>query len=152
MKQITFYGQQCEPAFHPKLSGEKKYTAVVSAHKLYLGEMIDIIPVSSVSRFRSIDDCIQWCYLKLEHTCKKTKIISVNAGVYDPDYKEIQRFTNLDSLLEKIWMSKKMVSLTNEDNIAVNWFIFPAGTDIEDIWKWFDVRYSGGVTKLMTTK
>lgn len=150
MQKITFYGQQCDPAFHPKLSGEKKYTAVVSGYRLYLGG--DIVPVSSVSCFRSIDNCIQWCYLKLEHTCKETKIVSVNASVFDPEYQEVQRFTSLDSLLEKIWISKKVVPLTNEDTIAANWFIFPTGTDVEDIWRWFDERYSGGVAKLMTAQ
>lgn len=150
MQKTKFYGQQCELAFHPKLSGEKKYTAVVTSYGLYLDG--DIISASSISCFRSIDDCIQWCYLKLEHACKETKIVSVNASVFDADYQEVQRFISLDFLLEKIWMSKKMVPLTNEDAIASNWFIFPAGTDVEDIWSWFDERYSGGVAKLMTTK
>lgn len=150
MQKTKFYGQQCEPAFHPKLSGEKKYTAVVTSYRLYLDG--DIISASNVSCFRSIDNCIQWCYLNLEHTRKETKIISVNASVFDADYQEVQRFISLDSLLEKIWISKKVVPLTNEDTIATNWFIFPTGTDVEDIWRWFDERYSGGVAKLMTAQ
>lgn len=33
--------------------------------------------------------------------------------------------------------------------LAEPWFNFPAGTDQEEIWAWFDERYSGGVAKIM---
>lgn len=41
----------------------------------------------------------------------------------------------------------------NDDGIIQESFLWwPKGTDREDIWHWFDEKYSGGVIKLMGLK
>ena len=72
-----------------------------------------------------------------------------------------QRFKGLsregvDLYLEVLWEELTDVPF-DEDALgqlilAVNWYHFPAGTEREEIWHWFDVRHSKGVAYLMRTK
>lgn len=58
-----------------------------------------------------------------------------------------------DEQLEELWAELEDV-LVYEDKrgymyLQNNWFIFEAGTEREEIWYWFDERYSKGVHALM---
>lgn len=65
----------------------------------------------------------------------------------------VKKYRSSDLLLEDLWKSLTDVPFDpdSEDRLvlAEPWFNFPAGTDQEEIWAWFDERYSGGVAKLM---
>lgn len=58
-----------------------------------------------------------------------------------------------DKELEKLWEELEDVTL-EEDEVGVlrlthEWNGFDAGTDIEDIWHWFDEWHSKGIGWLM---
>lgn len=42
--------------------------------------------------------------------------------------------------LEELWKELSDVEVDAEDNIEIDFFIFPAGTSKFDIWHWFDDR------------
>lgn len=54
-----------------------------------------------------------------------------------------------DTELEKLWELFGNVVINNDDEILEEFLGFPAGTGREEIWHWFDERYSQGVYELM---
>ena len=61
----------------------------------------------------------------------------------------------MDNEIEKLWCEfkdLKFIESKDDDRIDIylvdDWYIFEAGTDRFEIWKWFDKQYSQGVTKL----
>ncbi len=55
-----------------------------------------------------------------------------------------------DAELESMWHEFGDVPMNPETEcIELPWYIFPVGTYREDIWHWFDERYSTGVAGLM---
>lgn len=61
-----------------------------------------------------------------------------------------------DDLLERKWLELADVPIDYGDpehpdgRLEAGWFVFDAGDDrIEDVWRWFDERYPGGVAALM---
>ena len=55
-----------------------------------------------------------------------------------------------DKQLEKLWLLFGDIPMDPiSEKIEDDFLIFPAGTNREDIWHWFDVRYSRGVADLM---
>lgn len=54
-----------------------------------------------------------------------------------------------DMYLESLWESLRDVHTDKNECIDQFWYIFKKGTFREDIWHWFDERYSKGVAKLM---
>lgn len=62
-----------------------------------------------------------------------------------------ENYTDFD--LEMLWQEMGDSAVLVEDEILLEgWRHFPAGTHIEDVWRWFDERYSGGVYGLMFSK
>ena len=58
-----------------------------------------------------------------------------------------------DKVLARLWDEFEDVPFDEDENgemvLSGDWFIFNAGTVREDIWKWFDERYSTGVASLL---
>jgi hypothetical protein len=59
-----------------------------------------------------------------------------------------------DLLLEDKWNELTDINFDESDTIsglilAKNWWIFPAGTDREEIWHYFDEKHSKGVAYLL---
>ncbi len=55
-----------------------------------------------------------------------------------------------DAELEKLWAEFADVPMNPETECMEAPFLgFPAGTPREDIWHWFDERYSKGVASLL---
>lgn len=58
-----------------------------------------------------------------------------------------------DDLLKKIWNELEDIPFVEDEHgelfLDKQWKIFPAGTSREEIWHWFDERYSGGVAALL---
>ncbi len=55
-----------------------------------------------------------------------------------------------DAELERLWNELEDVPMNPEtEEIETAFLHFPAGTNREKIWEWFDERYSRGVAKLM---
>lgn len=52
-------------------------------------------------------------------------------------------------ILEKYWAELGDISVDDDGIIQESFLWWPKGTDREDIWHWFDEKYSGGVAKLM---
>ena len=51
--------------------------------------------------------------------------------------------------LEKYWDILRNTLVDDDGIIQESFFWWPKGTDREDIWRWFDEKYPGGVIKLM---
>lgn len=60
-----------------------------------------------------------------------------------------------DDVCKQLWeeLADVLIDYDNPDYpdgiIENDWFIFEAGTERMEIWRWFDEHYSGGVYKLM---
>ena len=58
-----------------------------------------------------------------------------------------------DKYLERLWHELADVPFDDHQEsdmtLAEPWHGFPVGTEREDIWHWFDTRYSGGVIALL---
>lgn len=75
---------------------------------------------------------------------------------YCPSCKDSEHLVDVDSECElddkeltKLWQMFGDVSVNNMDQIEEEFLGFPEGTEKEEVWQWFDERYSGGVVKLM---
>ena len=51
--------------------------------------------------------------------------------------------------LERFWAELGDIPVDNDGIIQESFLWWSKGTDREDIWHWFDEKYSGGVAKLM---
>lgn len=68
--------------------------------------------------------------------------------VYDKIFDECQE--NKNKKLKALWNEFGAVPMNPETEcIETDWREWKAGTFREDIWHWFDERYSGGVARLM---
>ena len=58
-----------------------------------------------------------------------------------------------DQSLEAKWAELEDVPFDEDEDgrlvLAQSWWIFPRGTEREDIWHWFDARHSKGVVYLL---
>ena len=51
--------------------------------------------------------------------------------------------------LETFWNELGDIPVDDDGIIQESFLWWPKGTDREDIWRWFDEKYPGGVAKLM---
>lgn len=51
--------------------------------------------------------------------------------------------------LETFWDELGDIPVDDDGIIQESFLWWPKGTDREDIWRWFDEKYPGGVAKLM---
>lgn len=86
-----------------------------------------------------------------------------NDGAFDDEYAYYEAYlterrvtSNMDTLqkrdaeLERLWAEFEDVPMNPEtEEIEAPFLCFPAGTNREEVWEWFDERHSRGVAKLM---
>lgn len=66
------------------------------------------------------------------------------------DFKSIKTIEEQDRMLEDLWASIEDVPMDPDTECLEEPVLgFPAGTPREDIWHWFDERYSRGVAHLL---
>lgn len=60
-----------------------------------------------------------------------------------------------DAEIERMWNDFADIPFDEDEDgrllLAESWLCFPAGTEREEIWRWFDERYSKGIMWLMFT-
>ena len=72
-----------------------------------------------------------------------------NRDRYDPHF-EMETIAERDALLKDLWAALGDVPIDPEtEKTEEDFLMFPAGTDREDIWRWFDGRYSKGISVLL---
>ena len=63
---------------------------------------------------------------------------------------EMDTLKQRDEILLKLWQDFADIPMNPETEcIEEDFMCFPAGTDREDIWHWFDERYSKGISDLL---
>ena len=63
---------------------------------------------------------------------------------------KMETLADRDRDLEALWADLADVPVDSDtEKLEEDWFIFPKGTDKEDIWHWFDDRHSKGVAYLL---
>lgn len=96
-------------------------------------------------------------------TLLKRKAFDIAYGLYNRDaisgddyaairdaLEEIETLWDRDKVLEEMWHQFGDVPMDPETECMEEPFLgFPAGTDREDIWHWFDERHSKGVVYLL---
>lgn len=106
--------------------------------------------------FRNFETCIQWAAHRVLEASKGhpeqfLRLEVTNKACTKPMEGEHQKkYSTWDSLIHDVWETLTDVPMDPEtENIESNWFIFPAGTNRETIWHWFDEQYPDGVAALM---
>lgn len=129
----TFYGKNCNYAFHPVLSGDDWYDTV-----LYTGK-----DTPYMARFHSMDECVLWALYKLETIGEKEfsyfTVVGPAVRIYD----------EYEQLILDAWDTLTDINVDDDECTEQDWFLFPAGTSRENIWHWFDEHYEKGVSALL---
>ena len=58
-------------------------------------------------------------------------------------------FTDRDRLLEYAWATFDSIGIDGRGRTEHGWFIFPEGTEKEEVWHWFAERYGGSIGTLV---
>ncbi len=125
-----FYGKTCNFAF---ASREEEYRTLFPNKELE-------------ADFDNIDSCLLWAaYVEFVESVRTDTVLICEKDSMKP----VMWIQNRDNLLEYAWATLTDVNIDEEERTEQDWFIFPAGTDREEIWQWFDERYSRGVGELM---
>ena len=67
-----------------------------------------------------------------------------------PEVDSFEKIELTDEVLEQLWQNFADVPMNPDTEKMEAWFLhFSAGTDREDIWKWFDQHHSKGVAYLL---
>lgn len=63
---------------------------------------------------------------------------------------DIDTLAERDKYLEELWADLEDVPMDSDtEKLEADFHIFPAGTDREDVWHWFDERHSKGIAYLL---
>lgn len=55
-----------------------------------------------------------------------------------------------DAILEELWAGLEDIPVNPDtEKLELFYYIWPAGTDKKDVWRWFNERYSKGVSYLL---
>jgi hypothetical protein len=69
---------------------------------------------------------------------------------YSEEARKMPTLEERDALLEKMWAELEDVPFDPDtETIGGSYLHFPAGTDRETIWHWFDERHSKGIVYLL---
>lgn len=92
----------------------------------------------------TLDDDTSFSYASVQTFMRDWKIIEDEAPAL------MDTIAERDAQLEELWAAFGDVPMNPEtEKMEEDFLTFPAGTDREDIWHWFDERYSKGVAALM---
>lgn len=82
---------------------------------------------------------------ELHRTIDYADYCTVHDGLTD-----IESLSDRDKALEDLWDQFADIPMDPAtEKMEAEFLHFPAGTDREEIWKWFDERYSKGVVQLL---
>ena len=113
---------------------------------------------TSVSRrlFRNFESCIQWAVYRVLEISKGHPedffcfVVEHEEQKGDLVEERQKGYRSWDWLVRDVWKTLSDVPMDPEtENIEDDWFIYPAGTNRETIWHWFDEQYHDGVAALM---
>lgn len=73
----------------------------------------------------------------------------VYRGPFEEFYPVLREHGAEPKALETFWNELGDIPVDDDGIIQESFLWWPKGTDREDIWRWFDEKYPGGVVKLM---
>lgn len=145
MNNLKFYGKESNYYFGDRLEDED-YDVFFCPTKEYDKNNEPIIWNLSAHKCY-LDSCILWAAYFIE---KNPDMKWYAIKIQNPDTDVVKKYHSYDELLEDVWRTLIGVSVGEEDEkLEQNWFLFKIGTDREDIWHWFDERYSKGIGYLL---
>ena len=140
-----FYGKNCNYAF----PSNSTYTS-----SLYAKGKIQEKMLTGKAYFPDVDSSILWALYQVFYVYSLTsrstsdfKEVCIQAG----EGKYQRSIFSIEALLKDAWKTLTDIPIDPDEKTEVDWFIFPAGTDRETIWHWFDERYPKGVACLFGT-
>lgn len=144
MEKNRLYGKIGFPRFGKRLEDED-----YDVYFLYTYDKDKEIPMYYLNHdhYNNIDTCIMWGIVEiikhgLDH---KEELV-----IQDPNTNIVKEYTTYDSLLEDLWKTLTDVPMNPEtEDMEEDWFIFPKGTNREEIWDWFDEQHSKGIGWIM---
>lgn len=142
---MKFFGQKMNHAFHPVYSGSNTYHVYVHRYQ-HVGDGAIVTTTSGESFWRSVDDCIQWALMKLIPAKDNAAVYAV---IFNAKGEMVKSYMSTDDIIKDLWKCMKALPLMDGNALDTNWFIFPKGTAIEDIWHWMDEQYSRSITELL---
>lgn len=143
MSGYFLYGQEGNPWFGKRLE-EDDYDVFICNINDY---ETDITDLENSDYFNTIDACIMWGALQIMDGELHN---GMHIVIQSPEPNIIKEYTTYDSLLEDLWKTLTDVPMNPDtEDIEENWFIFPKGTNREEIWHWFDEQHSKGVGWIM---
>ena len=143
MSGYFLYGQEGNPWFGKRLE-EDDYNVFICNINDY---ETDITDLENSDYFNTIDACIMWGALQIMDGELHN---GMHIVIQSPEPNIIKEYTTYDSLLEDLWKTLTDVPMNPDtEGIEENWFIFPKGTNREEIWHWFDEQHSKGVGWIM---
>lgn len=143
-KNITLYGQKGVPWFGKTLKEEDYDVFICDIDDCET----DITDLEDKDHFNTVDTCIMWGALQIMNDKLHDGMCII---IQSPEADVVKKYTTLDTLLKDLWKTLTDVPMDPEtEELEVGWFIFPEGTNREEIWLWFDEHISsGGVASLM---
>lgn len=141
---MVFYGKIGFPRFGKRIEQDFDYDVFLCDID---DEETSITDLENADHFNNIDTCIMWAVLwgmegKLHDG---THIV-----IQSPEPEVVKEYVTYDSLLEDLWKTLTDVPMNPDtENMEEDWFIFPKGTNREEIWDWFDEQHSKGIGWIM---
>ena len=110
-------------------------------------EETSITDLENADHFNNIDTCIMWACLWV----MEGKLYDgMHIVIQSPEPEIIKEYVTYDSLLEDLWKTLTDVPMNPDtEDLEEDWFIFPKGTNREEIWYWFDEQHSKGIGWIM---
>lgn len=143
MEKYRLYGKIGFPSFGKRLEDEDYdvFICDIGDYKTGIDDMEDS------DHYNTIDVCIMWGVLQVMDGKLHD---GMRIAIQNPDTDVVKEYTTYDSLLEDLWKTLTDVPMNPDtEDMEEDWFIFPKGTNREDIWDWFDEQYSKGVGWMM---
>lgn len=73
----------------------------------------------------------------------------VYRGPFEEVYPALREHGAVPEAMEMFWDELGNVPVDDDGFLQESFLWWPKGTDREDVWHWFDEKYTGGVKKLM---
>lgn len=143
MEKYRLYGKIGFPSFGKRLKDEDYdvFICDIGDYKTGIDDMEDS------DHYNTIDVCIMWGVLQVMDGKLHD---GMRIAIQNPDTDVVKEYTEYDSLLEDLWKTLTDVPMNPEtEDMEEDWFIFPKGTNREEIWEWFDEQHSKGVGWMM---
>lgn len=124
---MKFYGKNGFIRFGKRLEDED--------YDVFLCDIDDeetsITDLENADHFNNIDTCIMWAVL----WAMEGKLHDgMHIVIQSPEPEVVKKYVTYDSLLEDLWKTLTDVLMNpNTEDMEEDWFIFPKGTNREDI-------------------